>query len=257
MVTTHAGLLVGQVGVAVAARMETLLLGDRDAEVLVGDPAQGLFAVLEDVVLGRFHRPLAQRRGGLGFAMGRTHEVPVVEQALLRIGRVRHRTQDLVRVGGHGERHVGEQGVVVVVGQLVVVEVGVLAVAARLAQLALLLLQRDAHLTGTTFEVVGIQFPGAHHGIQRRLHLLRLAVAGRQGTLHQHPAVAVAEDLEGGVLIVIVDEGTQLLVQALHMVGLVEVVLDDLPVALHFAGQVHDPHHLVHLVGFELVSDDA
>ncbi|MNN81438.1 hypothetical protein D3C81_1982640 [compost metagenome] len=55
----------------------------------------------------------------------------------------------------------------------------------------------------------------------------------------------------------VVDEGAQLLVQALHMVGLVEVVLNDFPVAVHFAGQVHDPHHLVHLVGFELVSDDA
>ncbi|MNE80763.1 hypothetical protein D3C80_1773630 [compost metagenome] len=106
----------------------------------------------------------------------------------------------------------------VIIGQLVITQAGVLTVTSLLPQCALLRLHGQAHITGTAGEVIGVEPPAPHDVIQRRLYLLRLAAARRQGAFHLHAAVAVAVDLELGVLVGIVDMGRQLAVQALHMV---------------------------------------
>ncbi|MNN15349.1 hypothetical protein D3C81_1284510 [compost metagenome] len=170
---------------------------------------------------------------------------------------MRHRPQDLVGLRSHGEGHVGEQRVVVIVRQLFVAQIGVLAVAPCGTQGALLLLQGNAHIPGAPIEVLGIEIPATHDVVQRRLDLLRLALATRQRAFHQHAAMAILEDLERGVLVGVVDVGAQLRVQGNDVIGLVEVVLNHLPVAVHFTGEVHHSHHLVHLVGFELVGHHA
>src|SRR5688572_12378532 len=110
-------------------------------------------------MLGLFERTHAVDRRYLRATGNLGNEVPVVERAALRILGVRLGAEEMQAVRCAGQRHVREQRVVEIVGELVVMEALEIATATLGAETPLLLLQRDATGACAPGEVARVEPP--------------------------------------------------------------------------------------------------
>ena len=152
-------------------------------------------------------------------------------------------------VGVRVEGDVGEDRVVIVVGQLVVVEIGIVEPFAR-PVFALPALDGMAHLRDAAVEIGRVHARLGHDELDQGRQFARFAdpLADR-GKGHEVAAVAlVAVDLEVAVLEVI----QELRMNALDVIALVEGIDRGLPVAVPFDRPVSNHHHALEVIGIEV-----
>jgi hypothetical protein len=151
-------------------------------------------------------------------------------------------------IGVHVQRDVGEDHVVIIVGQLIVVELGIV-LALRCAVLALEQLYIAADIADAAFVFCRVHARIAHDLVNRRRDL-RWAGHARadRGERDQIAVVAfIAVDLH----VHVVQIPQQLRVDALHMIGLVEGVDRCLPVAVPLHRDVARPRHALEMIGVQ------
>jgi hypothetical protein len=114
--------------------MKTILLRDRDRQVLVDEIAEVVAAITVAVVgllmLSLGQRPHAIDGRHLGLTLDRRYKVPIVESAPFGVVGSGLGAEEMNPVGRSSDGHIREDGVVEIVGQLVVqktVEIGIAA----------------------------------------------------------------------------------------------------------------------------------
>ncbi len=154
-----------------------------------------------------------------------------VRLAALHLGPVRH----------HGERGAGKEVEVKGIRQPGSWQTFEVAVTPLWSQLAFLRLQSLPHSMRTPLEGGGVEPPVLHVGGELFVDGERLVVAqGRQRALHLHEVVASLVKLEVRVPVVVVVVVADLRVGGRQMIGLAEVVVQQLPVEAHLADLVVD-----------------
>ena len=168
----------------------------------------------------------------------------MLEDALLRVGRMRLGAQDLAGFGRHGEGEVGEQRAVEIIDQLLVGHIRVIGVSAFRPELALGVDHRLTDIAGVARVVGGIDPPGAGDVVERGGYRAAVEVlpGGRLMALHPHRIMTAWVHFEQRVGQAVVDEGREFRVDRRQVVALVEIVADQLPVELAIDREVEHPH---------------
>ena len=164
-----------------------------------------------------------------------------------------------------GDRKVGEQRVMERIRQRFIGQVFVMGVTPLLANFPLGCVQCDARHLRSPLEIGGVQLPLTQQACQRLLDVAFL-VNGAHAitTLHDHPVVAFIGEVKQRVVYVRVDVAIYLAaigrdggthVYRRHVIGLVEIVEHDLPVARQRRGQADITLPLLELPASPVIPD--
>ena len=152
-------------------------------------------------------------------------------------------------VGVRVERDVRENRVMIIVGQLVVVELGIIA-AFLVAELAHVALDRLADAGHRPFPIGRIHPRLFHHVLDRRRDLRGQVLARADRPERDQVAVVLTEAVD--LQIDVVEVPHQLRMNALDVVAFVEGVDARLPVAIPLDRDVADPAHALEMIGREM-----